>query len=656
MAAVTNYEIYVQDGRGNWVMHARFPSHAREDALEEAKEVEHTRRIPVRVIREIYYPNNNTTEENIIYSGTVKPRQDPGAVSHMKSGVTPVRFANSRSVSSLSSQGKGVNFVKKSNAKVGDFVFRLSMVLLLSALIAVVGTAVASVILKQLALSSMTMDPSSRSMLLFGIFLGFFLISAVPLVSVYVPLDALSGEDSQKSAGSRKKKGSSKSGIGGKSAIERADRGLSQLSRDESDETKKPRSPNEALDALIPVDESSWPPPDHSQGKSTKGKNTTQSKKKKKEVASEASKDEGKVESADPSTKLETGAKEEQSIQEKATDSPPKPPHNPENFPNACTKCMEFLDTIVESIKASHPNVDAYNRFGLNLYIAGACDYLVQTYSLTQEERGALTSQALEVIGTPSEQAQQLIDKLDTYRKEERYRTMIAAGLGAIRSHISGEADPRHAFGGVMKQWNTPQTQKLSASQVTIVFTDMINSTGTTQELGDAVAQGIIRAHNTIVRDALALHRGKEVKHTGDGIMATFDNALDAVKASLEIQKKAKEHTDKWPKLPLHLRIGMNSGEPIVEENDYFGTTVQIAARVCACSRVGQVWLSESTKDLIPSFAELLFIDEGKQDLKGVTEDINLFQASLPASGEESSANPGQKDSTPSDKQDNQKT
>ena len=81
-----------------------------------------------------------------------------------------------------------------------------------------------------------------------------------------------------------------------------------------------------------------------------------------------------------------------------------------------------------------------------------------------------------------------------------------------------------------------------------------------------------------------------------------------------------------------HLRIGMNSGEPIVEENDYFGTTVQIAARVCACSQAGQVWLSESTKNLIPSFAELHFIDEGKQDLKGVAENINLFQARFPAS------------------------
>ena len=94
MAAVTNYEVYVQDGRGNWVMHARYPSHGREDALDEAKEVEQMRRIPVRVMREIYYPNNNTTEENIIYSGTVKPRQESGTGGLVKSGVAPVRLAN----------------------------------------------------------------------------------------------------------------------------------------------------------------------------------------------------------------------------------------------------------------------------------------------------------------------------------------------------------------------------------------------------------------------------------------------------------------------------------------------------------------------------------------------------------------------------------
>ena len=638
MVAVTNYEVYVQDGRGNWVMHARYPSHGREDALEEAKEVEKMRHVSVRVMREIYYPSNNTTEENIIYSGIVKPR--PASTgSLMKPGVAPVRAANSRGTYPSRNQGNNTAFAKKTSGNVGDFIFRLSIVLLLSALIAIVGTAVASVILKQLAIS-----PSAQSMLLFGIFLAIFLISAVPLVSVYVPLDALSDNSSSGGAASRKNKTSSPPGTTSKSAMERANRNLAQSLSNDSEEGDKPRSPNTALDALIPVDEGAWLSSDTSQGNSKKEKKSTHPKKDKKDQNPEKGKGGKETDTPNHNTKKEDAIAEEKPTQ-KAAEEPPQKPHSPESFSDARMECMKFLAVILESVKTSHPNIDAYNRFGLNLYIAGACDHLVRTYSLNQEEKGALISQALEVIGTPSEQVRQIVDKLDTYRKEERYRAMIAAGLGAIRSHISGEADPRHAFGGIMKQWNTPQTQKLSSSQVTIVFTDMVNSTGVTQELGDAIAQGIIRAHNTIVRDALALHRGKEVKHTGDGIMATFDDALDAVKASLEIQKKAQEHTERWPKLPLHLRIGMNSGEPIIEENDYFGATVQIAARVCACARTGKVWLSESTKTLIPSFAQLYFFDEGKQSLKGVAEDITLFQASLQPPQESADTEPKQEKS-----------
>lgn len=622
MAAATNYEIYTQDGRGNWTLHARYPGRDREDAMEEAKEIERLRNIPVRVIKEVYYPENNTTEENIIYSGRVRPRPETSG-SLMKAGVAPVRHASGNGQNSSSGKNSRSSHSQpgKPANKTGDFIFRLSMVLLLSALIAIVGTGIASLIMKQVAQSGLPVAQGTQSMVLFGVFVGIFLLSAVPMVVTYVPLDTL-GDDSagKKDAPARKTapRGSSRSAT--EAMAERVDRNAMSRPGDEEGNEKKR---GDLLEELLPDDEAQWPAL-----KAVDPKKSGQKKKKKKaEDTSSTTKPEVEPATAPgPSAKIE----------------PEKEQGPSPDLDKARLESMKFLGSIIESIKTSYPNLDAYNRFGLNLYLSGACEHLSQSSSLQKTEQAALTRQALEIIGTKPEQTRQLIQRLDTYRQEARYRTMIAAGVGAMRAHLAGQSDPLHALGGIMKQWNTPQVQQLSTSGVTIMFTDMANSTSMTQELGDAAAQDVIRAHNTIVRNALAAHRGKEVKHTGDGIMATFDDAIDAVRASIEIQEKADEHTAKWPRLALRLRIGMNSGEPIVEENDYFGATVQIAARVCASAGIGQIWLGESTKELIPAFAELNLVARGAQALKGVTDPVELFEVvynsgqSLPESGPDS--------------------
>lgn len=629
MAAATNYEIYTQDGRGNWTLHARYPGRDREDAMEEAKEVERLRNIPVRVIKEVYYPENNTTEENIIYSGRVRPRPETSG-SLMKSGVAPVRHAsgNGQNFPSGNSSRNGSSQFGKPANKTGDFIFRLSMVLCLSALIAIVGTGIASLVMKQIAQSGLPVAQGTQSMVLFGVFVGIFLLSAVPMVVTYVPLDAL-GDDSasgKKDGPARKTapKGSSRSAT--EAMAERVDRNTMSRPRTENSDEKKR---GDILEELLPDDEAQWPAL-----KAADPKKAGQKKKKKK--------------AEDPGSTTKPAVEPAAAPDLSAKIEPEKEQGPSPGFDKARLESMKFLGSIIESIKTSYPNLDAYNRFGLNLYLSGACEHLSQSSSLQKTEQATLTSQALEIIGTKPEQARQLIQRLDTYRQEARYRTMIAAGVGAMRAHLSGQSDPLHALGGVMKQWNTPQVQQLSTSGVTIMFTDMANSTSMTQELGDAAAQDVIRAHNTIVRNALTAHRGKEVKHTGDGIMATFDDAIDAVRASIEIQEKADEHTAKWPRLALRLRIGMNSGEPIVEENDYFGATVQIAARVCASAGIGQVWVGESTKELIPAFAELNLVARGAQTLKGVTDPVELFEVvynhtlpgqPLPESGQGSTGN-----------------
>ena len=131
----------------------------------------------------------------------------------------------------------------------------------------------------------------------------------------------------------------------------------------------------------------------------------------------------------------------------------------------------------------------------------------------------------------------------------------------------------------------------------TILFTDIVGSTGMTQRLGDEVAFEVLSVHDRIVRGALAANQGKEVKHTGDGILAAFVSSACAVRCAMTVMEDIAAHAAGAPP-PLSLRIGIAAGEPIEHANDLFGTTVQLAARLCAHAAPHQVLVSNAVAEL----------------------------------------------------------
>ncbi len=159
---------------------------------------------------------------------------------------------------------------------------------------------------------------------------------------------------------------------------------------------------------------------------------------------------------------------------------------------------------------------------------------------------------------------------------------------------------------------------------VTILFTDMEGSTTLTQRLGDAKAQEVLRTHNAIVRDALKPRGGSEIKHTGDGIMASFPLASGAIECAIAIQQAFAEHNESAEE-PVRVRVGLNAGEPVVEEEDLFGTAVQLAARICAYAEPGQILASDLVKGLAAGKG-FLFADRGEANLKGFDDPARLFE------------------------------
>jgi class 3 adenylate cyclase/pimeloyl-ACP methyl ester carboxylesterase len=210
---------------------------------------------------------------------------------------------------------------------------------------------------------------------------------------------------------------------------------------------------------------------------------------------------------------------------------------------------------------------------------------------------------------------------------------------GASLAPYSGEIDPLlkalDEFLGVAEaspaQGKRPHPHAgrsgsaVTAGFRTIMFTDMEGSTAFTQRLGDDGAQQFVRLHNAIVTNALEGHGGSQVKHTGDGIMASFLTASSAVECGVAIQREFAAHNEANPDERVNVRIGVNAGEPVMEGDDLFGTAVQLASRICARAEAGTILASDVVRQLVAGKG-FLFADHGEAELRGFEDPVRLFE------------------------------
>jgi class 3 adenylate cyclase/pimeloyl-ACP methyl ester carboxylesterase len=159
---------------------------------------------------------------------------------------------------------------------------------------------------------------------------------------------------------------------------------------------------------------------------------------------------------------------------------------------------------------------------------------------------------------------------------------------------------------------------------VTILFTDVEGSTALTQRLGDAKARDLLRQHERMVREALKAHGGSELKTTGDGFMASFSSATRALESAIAMQRAFAAHNESAAE-PILVRVGMNAGEPIAEDEDLFGTAVIEAARIAAAAKGGEILVSNVVRELAKG-KDFLFADRGEVALKGFEEPVRLYE------------------------------
>jgi class 3 adenylate cyclase len=183
--------------------------------------------------------------------------------------------------------------------------------------------------------------------------------------------------------------------------------------------------------------------------------------------------------------------------------------------------------------------------------------------------------------------------------------------------------EPLNDFMGTMPSHPTGTAYDAPGMRA-IVFTDVCDSVAQTQALGDAGHLELLAEHNELVRHALGGHEGREVKHTGDGIMAAFTSVVSAVAFAIEVQRGLTARNAS-AEIPFGVTIGISAGEPVTaDDGDLFGAAVQLAARLCGACDAGGILVSNAVRELCAG-KTIRFDDHGELALKGFDGGVHAF-------------------------------
>jgi class 3 adenylate cyclase/Tol biopolymer transport system component/tRNA A-37 threonylcarbamoyl transferase component Bud32 len=165
------------------------------------------------------------------------------------------------------------------------------------------------------------------------------------------------------------------------------------------------------------------------------------------------------------------------------------------------------------------------------------------------------------------------------------------------------------------------------------LFSDLRGYTAFVESHGDAAASALLDVYRRMMRDTIARHGGAEIKTEGDSFYVVFPSASSAVICGLSVVAAAAAHSQSDPEHAIKVGIGVNAGEAVAAAEGYVGSAVNIAARVCAQAKAGEVLVTETVRGLTRTSGRLTFTPVGRRTLKGIAEPMPLFHADLAGTG-----------------------
>jgi class 3 adenylate cyclase len=214
--------------------------------------------------------------------------------------------------------------------------------------------------------------------------------------------------------------------------------------------------------------------------------------------------------------------------------------------------------------------------------------------------------------------------KDDSFLKIEHSRYMAERIPGARYLELEGDQNmfsvgDTDSVMGEIEEFLTGTRHEREPDRMlaTVLFTDICGSTERAARMGDRSWRFLLERHDALFRHALERHRGREVKRTGDGFLATFDGPARAIRCASEV-------ADSMAPLGLQVRAGLHTGELEVMDGDLGGLALHIAARVMNTAGPSEVLVSSTVKDLVVG-SGIEFQDRGDHELRGVPGEWRLF-------------------------------
>jgi class 3 adenylate cyclase len=267
------------------------------------------------------------------------------------------------------------------------------------------------------------------------------------------------------------------------------------------------------------------------------------------------------------------------------------------------------------------------SHFAIILMGVGIGDGFVKYQGMPKNEVQQRVTNFIGEAGISAEGTMRVWEDIYEYLVYPRYRRMYDKGKFITKTRMenwSAELNIEEEAQSWLGE-NTSAEEEEKSKDASVLFTDIIDFTSSHQRHGDEWMVDVIRAHNEVARTALNSFGGREVKHTGDGIMASFPSALLAMQAALAMQKGFIQFAEAMPHRAFDVRIGISAGEPIHMGDDLFGTPVNLASRVMSFGKGRDIMLAQAAYDICKDSQQTFDTVTGCE-LKGFEGEHTLYR------------------------------
>jgi class 3 adenylate cyclase len=225
-------------------------------------------------------------------------------------------------------------------------------------------------------------------------------------------------------------------------------------------------------------------------------------------------------------------------------------------------------------------------------------------------------------------------DPDDNVRAGQRLAAILPQGE-LIVTPLDNSRDPEQVrlAGHFLGQFDNSPAQTMPVR--VILFTDIESHTEMMQRLGDEPGRTLLREHERLTRLALRTHGGTEVKSLGDGFMASFGSVRQALECAIQLQRTLSALGEAGDR--LRIRVGVNAGEPIAENDDLFGSSVILAQRTAAEAKGGQILVTDVVSQLAAGKG-FEFAFSGEHELRGFDQPVRLHELRWQAPDQPASA------------------